>query len=163
MTNNINYLSWNEYFMSICILSSMRSKDPNTQVGACIVDSNNRIVSIGYNGFPNNCSDNCLPWNTSDNYIESKYAYVVHAEVNAILNKSNNNNNEHLRLYCTLFPCNECTKIIIQSGIKEIIYLSDKNKNTDSYKASKIMLDLVNIKYYHKIFYFDKTMNFIFY
>lgn len=156
MPKKINYLSWDEYFMSICILSSMRSKDPNTQVGACIVDSNNRIVSIGYNGFPNNCSDDCLPWNTSDNYIESKYAYVVHAEVNAILNKSNNNN-QNLRLYCTLFPCNECTKIIIQSNIKEIIYLSDENKNTESYKASKIMLDLANIKYYQ----YNKTNNFI--
>lgn len=137
-----DYISWNEYFMSICILSSKRSKDPNTQVGSCIVDENNHIIGIGYNGFPNGCSDDILPWSRDNpNNLENKYPYVVHAEVNAILNK-NIMDLSNCRMYITLFPCNECTKIIIQSGIKEIIYLQDKEDI-----ASKKMLDLTGIKY----------------
>lgn len=137
-----DYISWNEYFMSICILSSKRSKDPNTQVGSCIVDNNNHIIGIGYNGFPNGCSDDILPWSRDNtNNLENKYPYVVHAEVNAILNK-NIMDLSNCRMYITLFPCNECTKIIIQSGIKEIIYLQDKEDI-----ASKKMLDLTGIKY----------------
>lgn len=137
-----DYISWNEYFMSICILSSKRSKDPNTQVGSCIVDENNHIIGIGYNGFPNGCSDDILPWSRDNpNNLENKYPYVVHAEVNAILNK-NIMNLSNCRMYITLFPCNECTKLIIQSGIREIIYLQDKEDI-----ASKKMLDLTGIKY----------------
>lgn len=137
-----DYISWNEYFMSICILSSKRSKDPNTQVGSCIVDENNHIIGIGYNGFPNGCSDDILPWSRDNpNNLENKYPYVVHAEVNAILNK-NIMDLSNCRMYITLFPCNECTKLIIQSGIREIIYLQDKEDI-----ASKKMLDLTGIKY----------------
>jgi len=141
-----DYLSWNDYFMSICLLSAQRSKDPNTQVGSCIVDENNHIISIGYNGFPNGCSDDILPWSREGkDWLDNKYPYVVHAEVNAIMNKGITNSKE-LRMYVSLFPCNECTKLIIQSGIKEIIYLNDKPDDKSTI-ASKRMLDLVGIKY----------------
>lgn len=141
-----DYISWNEYFMGIALLSSMRSKDPNTQVGACIVDDSNKIVGIGYNGFPIGCSDDELPWcNTSANPNDNKYPYVVHAEVNAILNATKSLKNA--KIYVALFPCNECAKVIIQSGIKEIIYLSDKYAETDSVKASKKMLTMAKVKY----------------
>lgn len=142
MTKRTDYISWNEYFMGICLLSAQRSKDPNTQVGSCIVDNNNHIVSIGYNGFPNGCSDDILPWsNNKSNPIENKYCYVVHAEINAILNKNKDNLND-CTLYVTLFPCYECAKIIIQTGIKNIIYLKYKED-----KATERMFDLSNIKY----------------
>lgn len=141
-----DYLSWDDYFMSICLLSAQRSKDPNTQVGSCIVDENNHIISIGYNGFPNGCSDDKLPWTREEKeWLDNKYPYVVHAEVNAIMNKGITNSKE-LRMYVSLFPCNECTKLIIQSGIKEIIYLNDKPDDKSTI-ASKRMLDLVGIKY----------------
>jgi len=141
-----NYISWNEYFMGISLLSAMRSKDPNTQVGACLVDENNKIVGIGYNGFPIGCSDDELPWcNTAASPNDTKYPYVVHAEVNAILNS--NKVLKNAKIFVALFPCNECTKVIIQSGIKEIIYLSDKYAETDSVKASKKMLDMAKVKY----------------
>ncbi|MFA5303016.1 MAG: dCMP deaminase family protein [Candidatus Nanoarchaeia archaeon] len=141
-----NYISWNEYFMGIAILSSMRSKDPNTQVGACIVDDSNKIVGIGYNGFPIGCSDDELPWcNASASPNDTKYPYVVHAEVNAILNATKNLKNA--KIFVALFPCNECAKVIIQSGINEVIYLSDKYSDSDSVKASKKMFDLAKVKY----------------
>jgi dCMP deaminase len=141
-----NYISWDEYFMGIALLSAMRSKDPNTQVGACIVDDSNKIIGIGYNGFPIGCSDDELPWcNTSASPNDTKYPYVVHAEVNAILNSSKNLKNA--KIYVTLFPCNECAKVIIQSGIKEVVCLSDKYHDLDQTKASRKMLDLAKVKY----------------
>lgn len=137
-------LNWDEYFMSLAHLSAVRSKDPSTQVGAVIVDSNNRVVGLGYNGFPRGCDDNKFPWEREGEYLDTKYAYVVHAELNAILNA--NKLIENCRLYVSLFPCNECSKAIIQSGIKEIIYESDKYKDLDQFKASKKMLESAGVK-----------------
>lgn len=134
-----DYISWDEYFISIALVSAMRSKDPNTQVGACIVDTENKIVSIGYNGLPHGCSDDVFPWGKEGSFLQSKYAFSCHAELNAILNSSRQNL-KGCSVYTTLFPCNECTKAIIQSGIKEIVYLSDKYADTDIVKASKWML-----------------------
>ncbi|HEY3251543.1 MAG TPA: dCMP deaminase family protein [Ignavibacteria bacterium] len=141
-----DYISWDEYFMGIALLSAKRSKDPSTQVGACIVNQYKKIVGIGYNGFPIGCSDDELPWvRDSDNQNETKYPYVVHAEANAILNSTKDLHGA--RIYVGLFPCNECTKLIIQSGIKEIVYMSDKYKDTDPVKASKRMLDMAGVSY----------------
>lgn len=134
------YLSWDEYFMAVALLSAQRSKDPNTQVGACVANDQNKIVGVGYNGFPRGCSDDELPWDRTGSYLETKYPYVCHAELNAVLN-SITTDLRNCRIYVGLFPCNECTKVIIQSGIKEIVYLSDKYAHTDQVKASKIMLD----------------------
>ncbi len=142
---NQNYISWDEYFMGVALLSSMRSKDPNTQVGACIVNKNKRIVGIGYNGLPFGCSDDCFPWERSGEYLDTKYPYVVHAEPNAILNATNDLTNS--TIYVSLFPCNECMKLIIQSGIKEIVYLDDKYSGTPSDIASKRMADSAGISY----------------
>lgn len=131
--------------MGIAMLSAKRSKDPNTQVGACIVNENNKIIGIGYNGFPLGCSDDDFPWDReADNINKTKYPYVVHAEANAILNSTKDLHGS--RIYIGLFPCNECTKLIIQSGIKEIIYLSDKYKNTDPVKAARKMLKKSGVK-----------------
>lgn len=135
-----NYLSWDEYFMAVALLSAQRSKDPNTQVGACVANDQNKIVGVGYNGFPWGCSDDELPWAREGAYLETKYPYVCHAELNAVLNAISTDLRK-CRIYVGLFPCNECTKVIIQSGISEIIYLSDKYSDTDQVKASKIMLD----------------------
>lgn len=135
-----DYLSWDEYFMAVALLSAQRSKDPSTQVGACVANTDHKIVGVGYNGFPWGCSDDELPWAREGSYLDTKYPYVCHAELNAVLN-STAPNLKDCRIYVGLFPCNECTKVIIQSGIKEIIYLSDKYKDTDSVKASKRMLD----------------------
>lgn len=139
-----NYISWDEYFMGVAYLSAMRSKDDSSQVGACIVNQKNRIVGIGYNGLPIGCSDDDFPWEREGSYLETKYPYVVHAEPNAILNATVPL--EGSRIYVTLFPCNECAKLIIQSGIKEIIYLSDKYAGTDSDKAAKRLLTAANVK-----------------
>ncbi|RUM37449.1 MAG: cytidine deaminase [Desulfobulbus sp.] len=141
-----DYLSWDEYFMAVALLSGHRSKDPNTQVGACLANEQNRIVGVGYNGFPLGCSDDDLPWSRKGHYLETKYPYVCHAELNAVLNSISCDLRE-CRIYVALFPCNECTKVIIQSGIHEIVYLSDKYKHTDPVKASKIMLDKSNTSY----------------
>lgn len=130
-------ISWDSYFMGIAVLSGYRSKDPNTKVGACIVNSKNRIVGIGYNGFPIGCDDNEFPWEVSDNFSESKYAYVVHAELNAILNS--NQKLDGCTIYVSHFPCNECAKAIIQSGITEVVYEYDKHAGTESNIASKKM------------------------
>jgi dCMP deaminase len=131
--------------MGIAMLSAKRSKDPNTQVGACIVNVNNKIVGIGYNGFPIGCSDDDFPWERkADNINKTKYPYVVHAEANAILNSTKDLHGA--RIYVDLFPCNECTKLIIQSGIKEIVFLSDKYKDTDSVKAARKMLKKAGVK-----------------
>jgi dCMP deaminase len=140
-----DYISWDQYFMGISKLSGLRSKDPNTQVGACIVNPSNRIVGIGYNGFPSHLPDGDFPWGNDGEYLDTKYPYVVHAELNAILNARQNL--EGCKLYVSLFPCNECAKAIIQSGISEIIYESDKYQGTDSNIASKRLLDAANIEY----------------
>lgn len=139
-----DYISWDEYFMGIALLSAKRSKDPNTQVGACIVDRDNKIVGIGYNGFPIGCSDDNLPWAREGTANETKYPYVVHAEANAILNSTKDIHGA--RIYVDLFPCNECAKLIIQSGIKEVVYLSDKYKESDTVKASRRMFQMAGIK-----------------
>ncbi len=141
-------ISWDVYFMSIAKLSAMRSKDPNTQVGACIVGDDNRILSIGYNGAPNGFEDSKFPWGREGEYLETKYPYVVHAERNAILNyRGSRKDMEGARIYVDLFPCNECAKEIIQSGIKEVVYLSDKYADTDGIKASKRLFDECGITY----------------
>ena len=140
------YISWDEYFMGVALLAAERSKDPNTQVGACIVDEDNRIVSTGYNGFPYGCSDDEYPWSrTGEDAAATKYGYVVHAELNAILN-ARGRSVAGTRLYVALFPCNECAKAIIQSGIREVIYLSDKYANQPNTLISKRMLASAGIK-----------------
>ena len=144
MMKRNDFISWDKYFMGVAMLSSMRSKDPNTQVGACIVNEKKRIVGIGYNGFPYGCDDDEFPWTNGNDFLSSKYPYVVHAEPNAILNSSCSLDNA--TLYVTLFPCNECAKLIIQSGIKEIVYLSDKYEGTDADIASKKMLSAAKVK-----------------
>ncbi len=144
----MDYLDWDEYFMGVAELSAMRSKDPSTQVGACIVSADNRILSIGYNGAPNGFEDKYFPWDREGDFLATKYPFVCHAELNAISNfRGNKKDLEGAKLYVTLFPCNECTKLIIQNGIKEIIYLSDKYANTDGTKASKIMLNKCAVKF----------------
>ena len=139
-----DYISWDEYFMGIAMLAARRSKDPNTQVGACIVSPENIIVSTGYNGMPKGCSDDEFPWERTGE--ETKYPYVVHAELNAILN-ANGRNLRNSRIYVALFPCNECAKAIIQSGVKEVVYLSDKYLGSKENIASKRMLDAAGVKY----------------
>ncbi|MGM0436205.1 MAG: deoxycytidylate deaminase [Bacillota bacterium] len=134
-----DYISWDAYFMGVAELSSMRSKDPSTQVGAVIVNRKNRIVGIGYNGFPIGIDDDVYPWENEGEFLNTKYPYVVHAEPNAILNSTVSL--ENTTLYVTLFPCHECAKLIIQSGIKEIVYAENKYQEEASFKASKRMLE----------------------
>jgi len=145
-----DYLDWDEYFLSVAMLSAMRSKDPSTQVGACIVNANKRIVGIGYNGFPKTLANNddALPWNRQSSLGENhtKYPYVCHAEMNAILNK-NNASCEDCTIYVILFPCNECAKMIIQSGIKKVVYICDKYATTDKVIASKKLFKLAGIEW----------------
>ena len=138
-----DYISWDEYFMGVSLLAAKRSKDPNTQVGACIVDSNHVILSTGYNGFPLGCSDDELPWARTGE--DTKYPYVVHAELNAILN-SGGKSLRDATIYVGLFPCNECAKAIIQSGIREVVYLDDKYANAKSTLASKRLLSMAGVK-----------------
>ena len=145
-TKRDDYISWDAYFMGIAALSAMRSKDPGTQVGACIVGPDKRILSMGYNGMPTGCDDDQMPWAREGDPLETKYLYVCHAEFNAILN-SGARDLKGSTLYVTLFPCNECTKAIIQSGIKHIVYMEDKYADTDAIAASKKMLDMTNITY----------------
>ena len=141
-----DYISWDEYFMGVAMLAARRSKDPSTQVGACIVSPENIIISTGYNGMPKGCSDDEFPWARTGEENETKYPYVVHAELNAILN-ANGRDLRGSRIYVALFPCNECAKAIIQSGIREIVYLSDKYKDTMGNLASKKMLDAAGVTY----------------
>lgn len=142
------YLTWDEFFMGVAQLAARRSKDPNTQVGACIVSRDNRILSVGYNGTPNGYDDCCFPWDREGDELETKYLYVVHAERNAILNyRGSNKDLEGAKLYVDLFPCNECAKEIIQVGIKEVYYLNDKYAEQNSFIASKRMFDACNVKY----------------
>ncbi len=139
-----NAISWTAYFMGIAHLSALRSKDPSTQVGAVIVDDEHKVVSIGYNGFPRGINDDDYPWEREGETLETKYPYVVHAELNAILNAPRSI--KDCSIYVSLFPCHECAKAIIQSGIKEIVYESDKYADTDSVKASKRMCLDANVK-----------------
>ena len=141
-----DYISWDEYFMGVAKLAAMRSKDPNSQVGCCIVSTDNKILSIGYNGFPRGCSDDEFPWDREGEPLDTKYIYVTHSELNAILN-FRGGTLEGSRIYVTLFPCNECTKAIIQSGISEIIYDDDKYADTPSVLASKRMLHASGVTY----------------
>ncbi len=136
-------LSWDEYFMGLAHLSAMRSKDPSTQVGACIVNPYNRVVGIGYNGLPMGCNDDEFPWDREGSTLETKYVYVVHAELNAILNSTTSL--QGCTLYVSLFPCNECAKAIVQAGIKKIVYESDKYADTDIVKASKRILNAAGV------------------
>ena len=143
-----DYLSWDEYFMAIAKLSAMRSKDLSTQVGACIVSNDNRILSIGYNGAPNGFSDDDFPWDRDGENLDTKYPYVCHAELNAILNyRGSKKDLEDAKIYVDLFPCNECAKLIIQSGIKEVIYLSDKYWDSDNNIASRKLFDKCGVRY----------------
>ncbi len=134
-----DYIAWDDYFMGVAQLSAMRSKDPSTQVGACIVNAKKRIVGIGYNGFPIGLDDDQYPWVSEGTFLNTKYPYVVHAEPNAILNSTVSL--DHATLYVTLFPCHECAKLIIQSGIKEIVYIENKYQEEASVKASMRMLN----------------------
>ena len=143
-----DYLNWDEYFMALAKLSAKRSKDPSTQVGACVVSSDNRILSIGYNGAPNGFDDNDFPWGRDGNPLDTKYLYVIHAERNAILNyRGSKMDFKGAKIYVDLFPCNECAKEIIQSGISEVVYLCDKYADTESVIASKKLLDKCGVKY----------------
>ena len=149
MAKRSDYISWDEFFMGAAMLCAKRSKDPSTQVGACIVNNENRILSVGYNGFPYGCDDDEFPWERSgDDSYDTKYPYVCHAELKAILN-CRGRNLSGSRIYVALFPCNECAKAIIQSGIKEVVYLSDKYAETSSVRASKRMFDAAGVKYTH--------------
>lgn len=139
-----NVLTWDEYFMGLAHLSALRSKDPNTQVGAAIVDENHRVVSVGYNGFPTGVSDDEFPWSREGDVLTSKYAFVVHAELNAILNSQRSVRG--CTIYVSLFPCNECAKAIIQSGIKKIVYESDKYNGVNTNIASKRMLKAAGVE-----------------
>lgn len=141
-----DYISWEEYFMGIAILSAQRSKDNSTQVGSCIVSRDKKILSVGYNGMPIGCSDDDMPWGREGAMLDSKYAFVCHAELNAILNRDGGSL-KGTTVYTTLFPCNECTKAIIQSGIKEVVYLEDKYKDTESTIAAKKMMDMAGVTY----------------
>lgn len=145
MAKREGYLCWDDYFMSVALLSGKRSKDPNTQVGACIVNKNNVIESIGYNGLPKGCSDDEFPWEKEGEMLNTKYPFVVHAELNVILN-AKGKDLSGCKIYVALFPCNECAKAIIQSGISEVVYLSDKYSNTDSVKASKMMFKCAGVE-----------------
>ena len=147
-----DYISWDDYFMAMALLAAKRSKDPSTQVGACIVSGEdcigqrpNTILSLGYNGLPIGCQDDTFPWDRKGEFLETKYPFVVHAELNAILN-AQGKSLVGAKLYVALFPCNECCKAIIQSGIQEVIYLSDKYAETDAVKASKRMFAAAGVK-----------------
>lgn len=146
-----DYLAWDEYFMAVAKLSAMRSKDPSTQVGACIASEDNRVLSIGYNGAPNGFDDEVFPWGNQGAHLDTKYPYVCHAEMNAILNyRGSKKDLENAKIYVDLFPCNECAKMIIQSGIKEVIYLSDKYADAEDNIASRYLLDKCKVSY-HKL------------
>ncbi|MDY3739713.1 MAG: dCMP deaminase family protein [Selenomonadaceae bacterium] len=138
-------ISWDDYFMGVALLSAQRSKDPNTQVGACIVNDDRHIVGVGYNGMPNGTKDAEAHWEREGDFENTKYAYVVHSELNAILNS--NGSVKGCTIYVSLFPCNECAKAIVQSGIKEIVYLSDKYDGTPANRVSKMILSSAKVKF----------------
>lgn len=141
-----DYINWDEYFMGVAKLASLRSKDPNSQVGACIVNPENKILSMGYNGFPIGCSDDVFPWAREGDTLNTKYAYVTHSELNAILNYRGGSL-EGCKIYVTLFPCNECAKAIIQAGIKTVIYADNKYDGTPSVEASKRLMTAADVKF----------------
>lgn len=148
-----DYLIWWDYFMSTAYIASLRSKDPNTQVGAVIVNDENRIISMGYNGMPNKCSDDDLPWNRTapgDDALQLKYLYVVHAEMNALMNKTSYDC-KHCTIFVLLFPCNECAKLIIQAGIVRVVYLSDKYHDQPKYQASRRLLSMAGVELVHYV------------
>ena len=148
MDKRTDYISWDEYFMSIAVLTAKRSKDPSTQVGACIVSKDNRILACGYNGAPNGFDDDKFPWKREGAPLDTKYMFVCHAELNAILNyRGSRKEFEGAKIYVDLFPCNECAKAIIQAGIKEVIYKSDKYAGTEGNVASKLLFDSCGVKY----------------
>ena len=146
MKKRTDYLSWDDYFMGVALLSAHRSKDPNTQVGACIVSTQNKIIGIGYNGFPIGCSDDELPWDREGDPLQTKYPYVCHAEMNAIVNSTAADLRD-ARLYVSLFPCNECAKLIIQVGIKKVIYLSDKYASNHLFMAARKMFEMAGVQH----------------
>jgi len=146
MPKRTDYITWDEYFMGIALLSARRSKDPNTQVGACIVNAENRIMSMGYNGLPTGCGDDEFPWEAQGEHLDTKYPYVCHAELNAILNAGGRSLKD-CKIYVALFPCNECAKAIIQCGIKEVLYLSDKYAGNPYFEAGKRMFKAAGVKY----------------
>lgn len=146
-TKRTDYISWEEYFMAIAQLSARRSKDPSTQVGACIVNTKKRIIGIGYNGFPTGCSDDELPWDREGDFLDTKYPYVCHAEMNAISNSSNKPDLDGASMYVSLFPCNECAKLIVQVGIKEVVYLSDKYNGDPIFVAARKIFDMAQVKH----------------
>ena len=146
MDQRTDYLSWDAYFMGIAILSAQRSKDPSTQVGCCIVGKDNKILSVGYNGMPVGCADSDMPWAREGKPMDTKYLFVCHAELNAILNYSGGNI-QGSTVYTTLFPCNECAKALIQSGVKRVVYLSDKYADSDSTQASKLMFKMAGVDF----------------
>ncbi len=150
-TKRKDYISWDEYFMGVAHLSGMRSKDPNTQVGSCIVSQDNKILSMGYNGFPCGCSDDEFPWQREGEDMDTKYPFVTHSELNAILNYRGGSL-EDTKLYVSLFPCNECAKAIIQAGIRTVVYDSDKYDGSPSNRAAKRMFDAAGVRYvpYHR-------------
>ena len=148
MNEREDFLSWDEYFMALAEICALRSKDPSTRVGACLVDENNKVIALGYNGMPIGCEDKKMPWGKDEKeYLNNKYPFVCHAELNAILN-SKGKIFKTAVLYTTLFPCNECAKAIIQSGIEKIIYKENKYKDKDSFIAAKKMFDLSGVKYF---------------
>lgn len=142
-----DYISWDEYFMSVAHLAALRSKDPNTQVGCCIISDDHKILSMGYNGLPKGCDDDVFPWEREGETLETKYPFVVHSELNAILN-FRGGTLEGSTLYVSLFPCNECAKAIVQAGISTVVYDSDKYADSDSTRASKRMFDAAGVRYY---------------
>lgn len=154
-TKRTNYIGWDEYFMRIAEISTLRSKDPKTQVGACVVSNENMILGIGYNGMPRGCSDDDFPWTKPE-----KHLYVCHAEMNAMLNSNNINLVKGSRIYTTLFPCNNCAKMMIQLGVKEVIYLDDSSHSSSEEEAARKMFDAVGIKYW-KFVYPDTDKNII--
>ncbi len=147
MDKRQDYITWDEYFMGVAYMSGMRSKDPNTQVGACIVSADNKILSMGYNGLPRGCSDDEFPWAREGAPLDNKYLYTTHSELNAILNY-NGPSLAGAKMYVTLFPCNECAKAIIQAGISTVVYDDDKYADTPSVMASKRMFDAAGVRYY---------------
>ena len=140
-----DYIKWDEYFMGLAKLSAERSKDPNTQVGACIANEAHKVVALGYNGMPRGVKDSDMPWEREGDFLDTKYAYVCHSELNAILNSVANT--EGCTIYVTLFPCNECAKAIVQAGIKKVVYADDKYADTDGTKASKRIFDSCGVEY----------------
>lgn len=147
MPARTDYLAWDDYFISLALVAAQRSKDPNTQVGACIAGQDNRVLALGYNGFPQGCPDYMLPWDREGEPLKTKYLYVVHAELNAIMNTQNREWLRDATLYCTLFPCNECAKVIIQSGIRTVLYLDDRYHDTDAATAARRMFEISGVKY----------------